>query len=76
MQYILTESELKNLIPLEKHTDAIDELKIRLKKAENLILDKNNFGCIHDYSRYEYCNDCPLGINGINICTKDKNYSQ
>lgn len=79
MQYLLTAEEYRNHITLDKHLKELQALTDKLLKAEKMVMETNNFVCIHGDPRplwEKYCDDCPLGINGINTCQLEKNYSQ
>lgn len=73
MQYILTEDEYRNLVPLKKYNDALDESQ----KLRELVLKVSKFKCIHErnhrYSYDYYCDKCPLAEMS---CGKCKDFSQ
>lgn len=72
MQYILTEDEYKNLVPLKKYNDALDESQ----KLRELVLKVSKFKCIHEINRrnYDYyCDRCPLAEMS---CGRNKDFSQ
>ena len=72
MQYILTEEEYRNLVPLQKYNDALDESQ----KLRELVLKVSKFKCIHERNRSSYdfyCDKCPLAEMSCGRC---KDFSQ
>jgi hypothetical protein len=66
MQYLLTEEEYKNLVPIDK-----------LRQAEKDALDAgkeliDEIGCA---KRTGYCDDCPLASN-YTACVEYRDFSQ
>lgn len=83
MQYILTQEERNNLVPLAN----LDNAKAALEEARKQILKSANFTCWHDpesNSDYDMCDDCPCSSIGDGkdyktwelVCGLSKNYSQ
>ena len=79
MQYILTEEEYKNFVPLsayERECKKIEELN-------KLVLKLAKFTCIHErtqeqkeyYGCNHYCDDCPIAWK-IDSCKKRKYFSK
>lgn len=78
MQYILTEDEYRNLVPLQKYNHALEETQ----KLQELVLKVSKFKCIHernntdcdyDYCDDYYCDNCPLAEMNCGRC---KDFSQ
>ena len=82
MQYILTQEEKNNLVPLVQ----LEAVKVALNEARKEILLASGYVCIHDENAGEYdlCDDCPCSSIGEGkdyktwelICGLDKDYSQ
>ena len=82
MQYILTEEERANLVPLKE----LDNRKDALEIARKLILESAKFTCIHeelDYEDWSVCDECPCSPLkqenyklGKLICPLRQEYSQ
>ena len=54
MQYVLTEAEMKKLVPAEEHEKLKQAIEWMRKK---IVADR----CIHTEPSMEYCDMCPLG---------------
>jgi hypothetical protein len=68
MQYILTEEEIKNLVPKQELIDAKEQL-IAVVDA----FRSTDFCIQHKYGENCYCDDCP--ISSLNIkCTEGKHW--
>lgn len=83
MQYILTQEERNNLVPLT----SLENAKHALEEARKAMLEAANFTCWHSPesdSEWDYCDDCPCSsiADGKDykiwelICGLSKNYSQ
>lgn len=72
MQYILSEEEYKNLVPLYKY----EEEREKVEKLNNKILELTSKGkCRKENGGY--CDFCPIaGFKGTGTCTKPKSYSK
>lgn len=73
MQYILTEDEYRNLVPLQKYNHVLDESQ----KLRELVLKVSKFKCIHERNNTDcdydyYCDICPLAEMN---CGKIKDFS-
>jgi hypothetical protein len=83
MQYILTQEERNNLVPMAD----LDKAKVALNEARKELLKANDFTCWHDpqsNSDYNYCDNCPCSSIqegkdyktwGL-VCSLSKNYSK
>ena len=72
MQYILTEDEYRNLVPLQKYNHALEETQ----KLRELVLKVSKFKCIHERNNTDcdyYCDNCPLAEMS---CGRSKDFSQ
>ena len=83
MQYLLTQEERNNLVPLVD----LDKAKLALEEARKQILKSSNFTCWHEPESnpdYDLCDDCPCSSIGEGkdyktwelVCGLSKNYSQ
>lgn len=83
MQYILTQEERNNLVPLAQ----LDGAMVALEEARKQILKSANFTCWHAPNAnpdYDLCDDCPCSSieDGKDyktwelVCGLSKNYSQ
>jgi len=83
MQYILTQEERNNLVPLV----SLENAKAALEEARKAILEATNFTCWHSpesNSEWDMCDDCPCSSIGEGkdyktwelVCGLSKNYSQ
>lgn len=76
MQYILSEEEFRALIPRETHEQIRNDLLDENAKLENTINSLKaevvrNRLC-RDQGDQCYCDDCRLGITGLNLCASNK----
>lgn len=75
MQYILTEDEYRNLVPIERLNHLIDVVESLNEKIVEL--SDHPCGSGADYRSVTfYCDDCPIGAMGTNTCTKSQQYSK
>lgn len=75
MQYILTEQEYKNLSP----TCELNKLKEAIQRLNDKVMELSDHPCGSDAdykSMTYYCDDCPIGILGLDTCTKSQQYSK
>lgn len=81
MQYILTEEEYKNIIPLSKHIEELKKIKsenMGLRSTVNILKSKiiEDRPC-YDRGNNAYCDGCPLGFEYLNLCDAEHtNYSK
>lgn len=72
MQYILTEEEYKNLVPVSELYMAKEKIEKLNKEVLNLF---NGGMCLKEYGGY--CDRCPIGeFMGIGTCNEPKSYSK
>ena len=79
MMYILTKTELENLVPKEKYDKCLNDIE----KLNELVLKTAKFKCIHSRTREDedkygdefYCDNCPLGTFPT-TCNKRRSFSQ
>lgn len=76
MQYILSEEEYKALMPRKEYEQIRNSLLEENAELENVInLLKSEVVrdrlCV-DRGDQTYCDDCRLGIAGLNLCTSNK----
>lgn len=79
MQYLLTEQELRDLVPRHE----ITKREAALLLAREAILKANNFRCVHEKGG-GYCDNCPCSPKGTGsdralwniICRDPKTYSK
>lgn len=79
MKYLLTQEEMNNLIPLQKHQEICNSLLDTIDKTNEFIMKMMNYRCVVPKSGepvLDYCDDCPIGISGSNSCKKKKYYSK
>lgn len=75
MQYILTEQEYRDLIPISKVIKLKEEVQLLNDKV--MELSKHPCGSGADYRSVTfYCDDCPIGGLGTGTCTKSQQYSK
>jgi hypothetical protein len=81
MQYLLTEEERKNLIPIAD----LEKPKQALEMARKAMLKQAGFTCVHDEKEgaFMICDNCPcapLNLEDYNLgkllCTRTQDYSQ
>lgn len=72
MQYILSEEEYKNLVPLYKY----EEEREKVAKLNKKVLELARQGkCMKEQGGY--CDNCPIsGFEGTGTCTEPKSYSK
>lgn len=75
MQYILTEQEYRDLIPISK----VIKLKEEVQLLNDKVMELSEHPCgsnTDNRSVTFYCDDCPIGALGTGTCTKSQQYSK
>ena len=71
MKYLLTQEEMDNLIPLQKHQEIRNSLLDTIDRANEFIMKKMDYYCTAPKPGEPvlyYCDNCPIGILGSNSC--------
>ena len=79
MKYLLTQEEMDNLIPLQKHQEIRNGLLDTIDRANEFIMKKMDYYCTAPKPGEPvlyYCDNCPIGILGSNSCIKKQYYSK
>lgn len=75
MQYILSEEEYKALMPRKEYERIRNNLLKENEKLENVIdslVEMIRDKVCADKGNKAYCDNCGLGITGLNLCTSNK----